>query len=64
MDERVRFDVRSGQMILAVYTDSAGLPGTRLGVTNAVTVSSTAGWQTVSLQTPASVRPASIGRSS
>jgi uncharacterized repeat protein (TIGR02543 family) len=45
----------SGRMILAVYGDSSGRPGTRLGVTNAVTINSSQGWQTVALQTPVSV---------
>ena len=45
----------TGQMILAVYADSAGKPGTRLGVTSATTVNSTEGWQTVALQSPVSV---------
>ncbi|MGE5296307.1 MAG: InlB B-repeat-containing protein, partial [Solirubrobacterales bacterium] len=42
----------SGQMLLAVYSDSSSRPGTRLGVTNAVTVNPSAGWQTVALQSP------------
>jgi len=45
----------SGQMILAVYADNAGRPGTRLGVTNSTTVNGSAGWQTISLQSPAAV---------
>ena len=45
----------SGQMILAVYSDNAGTPAARLGVTNATTVSGTTGWQTVALQSPVSV---------
>jgi len=45
----------SGQMLLAVYADSAGKPGSRLGVTSAATVSSTQGWQTIVLQSPVSV---------
>ncbi len=45
----------SGQMLLAVYSDSSSRPGTRLGVTNAVTVNGSAGWQTVALQSPVSV---------
>ena len=47
----------SGQMILAVYADNSGKPGTRLGVTAATTVRSTAGWQTIALQSPVSVNP-------
>jgi hypothetical protein len=45
----------SGRMILAVYGDSSGKPGSRLGVTNTTTVSGTTGWQTVALQSPVSV---------
>jgi uncharacterized repeat protein (TIGR02543 family) len=45
----------SGLMILAVYSDSAGKPGSRLGLTNKATVSGTAGWQTIPLQSPLSV---------
>ncbi len=45
----------SGQMVLAVYADSSGKPGSRLGVTNSTTVSGTQGWQTVTLQSPVSV---------
>jgi len=45
----------SGQMLLGVYTDSSGLPGSRLGVTNAVNVNGSQGWQTVTLQSPVSV---------
>ncbi|RPJ39533.1 MAG: right-handed parallel beta-helix repeat-containing protein, partial [Planctomycetaceae bacterium] len=45
----------SGQMLLAVYADSSGKPGARLGATNSTTVSSAAGWQTVALQSPVSV---------
>jgi uncharacterized repeat protein (TIGR02543 family) len=45
----------SGQMLLGVYADSSGQPGSRLGVTDTTTVSSTAGWQTVALQSPVSV---------
>jgi hypothetical protein len=45
----------SGQMLLGVYSDSSNRPGARLGVTNAVTVNGSAGWQTVALQSPVSV---------
>jgi uncharacterized repeat protein (TIGR02543 family) len=45
----------SGQMLMGVYSDSSSRPGTRLGVTNAVTVNASAGWQTVSLQSAVSV---------
>jgi len=45
----------SGQVLLGVYTDSSGKPGARVGVTAATTVSNTAGWQTVPLQSPVSV---------
>ena len=45
----------SGQMILGVYADSSGRPGSRLGVTSSTTVSSTTGWQKVNLQSPVAV---------
>ena len=45
----------SGQMLLAVYSDDGGLPGTRLGVTSTSMLSSTHGWQTIDLQSPISV---------
>ncbi len=45
----------SGRMLLGVYADSSGKPGPRLGVTNATTVNSTQGWQTIALQSPVSV---------
>lgn len=44
----------SGSMILAVY-DGASLPQNRLGVTATTTVSSSAGWQTINLTSPAFV---------
>jgi len=48
-------EVGSGQMILGVYADSSGKPGSRLGVTSSTTVSGTQGWQRVNLQSPVSV---------
>ena len=45
----------TGDAILAVYDDAGGRPGGRLGVTNATPISRTAGWQTISLQSPVSV---------
>ena len=42
----------TGQVLLGVFADASGAPGTRLGVTPATTVNSTAGWQTVSLTSP------------
>jgi uncharacterized repeat protein (TIGR02543 family) len=44
----------SGSMILGVY-DGEGSPAYRLGVTATTTVSSSTGWQTVNLQSPAFV---------
>ncbi|OHB62926.1 MAG: hypothetical protein A2Y76_11610 [Planctomycetes bacterium RBG_13_60_9] len=45
----------SGQMILAVYGDNAGNPDARLGATSTTAVSNTTGWQTIPLQSPATV---------
>jgi PKD repeat protein len=45
----------SGGLLLAVYSDNANTPGTRLGVTQAVTVNSTQGWQEVALASPVPV---------
>jgi hypothetical protein len=45
----------SGGLLLAVYSDNAGTPGTRLGVTPTATVNSTEGWQEVALIYPVSV---------
>jgi hypothetical protein len=42
----------SGNMILGVYSDESGEPGTRLGVTASTPISSEQGWQTVSLTSP------------
>jgi hypothetical protein len=44
-----------GNMILGVYVDNYGSPGSRLGQTASTPISSTEGWQTVSLQSPVSV---------
>ncbi len=48
-------DAGSGQVLLGVYADSSGKPGTRIAVTSSTAVSSAAGWQTVALQSPVSV---------
>ena len=45
----------TGNAILAVYGNTSGRPGTRLGATNSTPVNSTAGWQTISLQSPVAV---------
>jgi len=45
----------TGQVLLGVYADAAGVPGARLGVIPATTINTTAGWQTVSLTSPVSV---------
>lgn len=42
-------DGGGGNMLLAVYTDAGGFPGTRLGVTATTPVSGTPGWQTINL---------------
>jgi hypothetical protein len=45
----------SGGLLLAVYEDDGGLPGTRLGITPEVQISSNEGWQTVNLPSPVTV---------
>jgi hypothetical protein len=45
----------SGGLLLAVYADDGGVPGTRLGVTPEVQISSSAGWETVNLSSTVSV---------
>ena len=45
----------TGRVLMGVYADAAGVPGARLGVTPAITINSTAGWQTVSLTNPVTV---------
>ncbi|WP_347841435.1 T9SS type A sorting domain-containing protein [uncultured Draconibacterium sp.] len=39
----------TGNMLLGVYTDDSGYPGTRIGITASTTVNEAAGWQTVEL---------------
>jgi hypothetical protein len=45
----------NGNMLLGVYSDESGNPGTLLGRTTSTTVNSSEGWQTISLSAPASV---------
>jgi len=45
----------TGRVLMGVYADAAGFPGTRLGITSATTINSSAGWQTVSLASPVAV---------
>ncbi len=45
----------SGNMLLGVYTDVAGKPAAKLGVTLSTAVGSTEGWQTFALASPVSV---------
>ena len=45
----------SGQAILAVYQDAAGMPGARLGITDSTLIHSTEGWQEFALQSPVAV---------
>lgn len=45
----------TGHVLLGVYADAGGVPGARLGVTPATTISSSAGWQTISLESTVSV---------
>lgn len=44
-------------MLMAVYSNSSGTPGTRLGVTLSTAVNSSAGWQSVPLVNPVTVSP-------
>jgi hypothetical protein len=45
----------TGNVLLGVYSDVAGLPSSLLGVTPSTAVRNTAGWQTISLTTPVNV---------
>ncbi len=45
----------TGSMLMGVYSDSGGSPGTLLGVTSEASVSRSEGWQTVWLSSPVSV---------
>ena len=45
----------TGRVLLGVYSDDSDSPGSLLGVTQATTINSTAGWQTVSLMSPVAV---------
>lgn len=47
-------------MLMAVYSNSSGTPGSRLGVTSPTPVNSSAGWQTVNLENPVPVNPGQI----
>jgi|GEM_PF-4732420 len=42
----------TGDLLLGVYSDASGFPGTRLGLTASTAVSSTEGWQEVLLISP------------
>jgi hypothetical protein len=50
----------SGSMQLGIYGDASGVPGSRLGITPAVPVSSEAGWQTIDLSSPVAVNAGDI----
>jgi hypothetical protein len=45
----------TGNMLLGVYADNSGSPGSLLGVTPSTAVSGAEGWQTVTLSSPVSV---------
>ena len=45
----------TGNVLLSVYSDSGGLPGSRLGVTDSTAINGSAGWQTVDLLSPVGV---------
>jgi len=45
----------TGNVLLSVYNDSGGLPGSRLGVTDSTAINGSAGWQTVDLLSPMDV---------
>jgi len=42
----------TGQVLFGVYADASGVPGARLSVTTATTISATEGWQTIPLTSP------------
>jgi len=45
----------TGQLLLGVYSDVSGSPGSRLGVTPSATINTTEGWQTIALTSPVTV---------
>jgi hypothetical protein len=45
----------TGQVLFGVYSNASGAPSSRLGVTNATTISSAAGWQKIALTSPVTV---------
>jgi len=45
----------TGNLLLGVYADAAGSPGTRLGVTASTVINASAGWQTIPLTSAYSV---------
>ncbi|MBK6283796.1 MAG: T9SS type A sorting domain-containing protein [Draconibacterium sp.] len=45
----------TGNVLMGVYADQAGLPSSQLGKTVSTVISSTSGWQTVSLTSPVQV---------
>lgn len=54
-DGRVYFSSGGASVKLAVYADSAGLPGTLLGVSNAIALGGAAGLKTTTFPTPFAV---------
>jgi hypothetical protein len=48
-------DGGTGNVLLGVYSDQAGLPSSQLGVSAATVVNTSGGWQTVTLASPVSV---------
>ena len=50
----------TGDILLGVYADSGGLPGSRLAVTASTPINVVAGWQTVDLLSPVDVSAGSV----
>jgi len=48
-------DGGTGDVILGVYDDNSGTPLNKLGQTNSTAIKASAGWQTISLQSPVAV---------
>jgi parallel beta-helix repeat protein len=46
----------TGNMLLGVYADNSGKPGSLLGVTSSTAVNTSQGWQTVTLSSPVSAK--------
>ncbi|MEZ5104456.1 MAG: hypothetical protein R2757_08170 [Draconibacterium sp.] len=47
----------TGKILLGVYADASGLPGSRIGITPSTSINIQPGWQTIQLTNPVNVTP-------